>query len=159
MQTEAHSCIIGSSVARSLAAILFLPGLFLALHAEWVAVGHSSPWDFSHFLTPNDVPPWKTIIGAACAVVGTFRYIPHSIRTLLGGSCILSSDGANVLLYGRTRFPVSQIENVEPVSGLFRKGIVITTTDGHTHYVCTIMSDDPNPAENSKVLRTLIDRT
>src|SRR5436190_14092235 len=109
MRSQTVHCIVSSSIARSLVALLFIPGLFLTLHLRWVAFGHVPLLDFSHFLHPNDQPIWKAVLGVGCLIVFIIRYIPHSVRTILGGKCALATKGDVILLYGKTWVPMSEI--------------------------------------------------
>ena len=139
--------------------MLFIPGLFLALHLRWVAFGHVSLLDFSHFLHPNDQPSWKALLGIICLIVFIIRYIPHSLRTILGGTCALATQGDAILLYGKTSVPMSEIERIVGVRGIFRKGLLISTARQGTQYVSTIMSRYPNPEPNLSALQRVIDNT
>lgn len=159
MRSQTAQCIVSSSIARSLAALLFLPGLFLALHLRWVVFGHVHLLDFSHFLRPNDQPSWKALLGFVCLIVFVLRYIPHSVRTLLGGKCALATRRDAILLYGKTSVPTAEIESIVGVRGIFRKGLLISTSRQGTRYVSTIMSKHPDPGPNLAALQRALGKS
>ena len=141
---EHAKCFVQSSYMRSALVFLFMPiGLF-AIHLQWVILGHWPLFNFYHFLSPNDVPLWKGLVGGATLGIGAVRYGPHAFKTLLTGTCVCSIQPGSVRVYGK-EVPLDDVQQVRSVNGVLRKGLVLTLNDGSKKYVCTIFSPHPNP--------------
>ena len=145
-------CFVRSSYARSILVFLFLPlGLFL-IHLQWVIFGGWPLFNFYHFLSPNDVPLWKGVVGGAALGIAAVRYGPHAFKTLLTGTCVCSAQAGFVCTYGK-KLPLADIEKVRSVRGVLKKGLVFILSDGSRHYVCTIFNPHPNPENIAVRLR------
>lgn len=137
-------CYARTYVHKALLSIMVFPGI-LALGYIGLSRGGATYLDLPYMIYSGQLVWWKQVISWSCLVVGVLRYYPPSWKALRHGMCAIMRDGNDLVLSGVTRLPISEIVSIKPVSNITKKGILIQTGDGQSHYVCSILTDLNNP--------------
>ena len=138
------NCYIKTYTYKALLSVVIFPFYIFLIYIA-VDRGGATFLDVPYLIYSGEVVWWKQAIGWSCLIIGVIRYYPPSWKALRHGSCAIALDGEELVLSGSTRLPVAEITKIEPVSNITKKGVIIHTADGQTHYACSIMTELNQP--------------